>query len=110
MQVTFVACDVLEARIISAAELVSFDRSTGGIVYALHCVAKMKPPTILWPSSGSTSAVEDEERVRREWSQKVEHHFHDMRRRARVHCPQALLPQFEDQLCEIEANVRGAIT
>jgi hypothetical protein len=85
-------------------------RCTGEVVYGLHCVARMSPTPVLWPApAGSPEAAEDE-RLRREWSQKLALHFHNMRRCARANCPLSLLPQFEDQLCEIEANIRAAVT
>lgn len=90
-------------------ETVSFERSTGGIVSTLVGVSQLTPSPILWPSPGTTPAAE-EDAQRRELSLQLHLHFHDMRRRACESCPVSLLPLFEEQLFELEATVRGAIT
>ena len=107
MKVTIVSRDSL----VQACQLVAsvpFDRSTGSVVYTLHCVAKLSSSPLLWPALDA-AAVEIAEK-RREFSQQLERYFHDMRGRARESCPLALLLCFEEQLLEIEATLRATVT
>lgn len=102
---------VMRESLVQACQLVAsvpFDRSTGSIVYTLHSVSQLTPSPILWPAPGE-DAVEIAEK-RREFSRQLEQYFHDIRCRARESCPPALLPCFEEQLCEIEATVRATVT
>ena len=91
----------------TARDVVSLERAAAAIISTLIRVAEHSPSPVLWPDSG-TSTVEVVQR--REWSQELERHFRDMRQRARATGPVTLLPMFEEQLCELEATVRGAVT
>jgi len=92
-------------------ETAPFDRSTGCIVYALQKVSELTTSSpVLWPAHGVTGLPLAEEVKRGELSRELHRNFHDMRLRAREKCPPTLLPRFEDELCLMEAGIRGAIT
>jgi hypothetical protein len=91
-----------------ASEVTTLERSAAALISALLRIVEQAPSPVLWPDSGMSS---EEAVQRREWSQELEQHFCAMRRRARhAGTPEALLPMFEQQLSELEATVRGAIT
>jgi hypothetical protein len=91
-----------------ALEVVSLEQSTAAVISTLLRVAEHSSSPVLWPETG-TASVEVVQRC--EWSQELEGHFREMRRRARAtDGPASLLPMFEEHLSELEATVRGAVT
>ena len=94
----------LEEACLLAAPL---ERSTARIVFAIHSAARLTPAPALWPAPADPAA---DEAARLALSQELESHFRDMRRRAREGCPPPMLLSFEDELRELEANVRAAVT
>ncbi|AWM39111.1 hypothetical protein GobsT_26130 [Gemmata obscuriglobus] len=96
--------DGITYHIVSAG--LTIERSVAAVVSALVRATSHLSPLSL----GTAPADPGADQRRREWSDELETHFAAMRRRARQLCPPPMLPQFEDDLTEIEATVRGAIT
>jgi hypothetical protein len=89
---------------------VTLEDATRYVVHTLHLIQELTPSPVIWSDSESTPANAAQERQRQEWSLELRRHFHNMRRRAAAHCPESLLPKFEEQLIEIEATLRAAVT
>jgi hypothetical protein len=93
-----------------SADVGSLQRATGAVVCTLLRVAQSSPTPVVWPAPGTEPVNAYERELRREWSLELERHFRDMRRHARQFCPPPLLPMFEQQLSEVEATARAAVT
>jgi hypothetical protein len=92
----------------AVSDTVTIECAAAAIISLLRRVVEHSPSPVLWPDAG-TSSVEVEQR--RDWSQELGNHFRQMRQYARTaDGPATLLPMFEEQLSELEATLRGAVT
>lgn len=85
------------------------ERVTADIISALTRGARQSSFAPLWPASAEAAADDDGVPQRLESSRELAGHFRTIRQHAREHCPESLLPKFEDDLTGIEATVRSAV-